>query len=67
MTDVNLSLAPSSIPVILDALEFRKKSLKRTASKKREAEQRPHIAQIDLLIDVFNSVRGEEHVPEEPQ
>ena len=67
MADINLSLDPSSISALLDALEFRKKSLQRTASKKREAEQRPHVAQVDLLIDVLKSLQPAGQVPEEPQ
>jgi hypothetical protein len=58
MADVNVSLDSSDIPVILDALEFRNAALRRTASKKREIEQRPLIEQINLLINTFKSVQS---------
>jgi hypothetical protein len=58
MSDVNVSLDSSDIPVIVEALEFKKAALKRTASKKRETEQHPLVVQIDLLINTFNSVQS---------
>jgi hypothetical protein len=58
MADVNISLDSSDIPVILEALEFRNAVLRRTASKKRESEQRPLIEQINLLINTFKSVQS---------
>jgi len=45
MADVNVSLDSSDIPVILEALEFRNAALRRTASRKRELEQRPLVEQ----------------------
>jgi hypothetical protein len=63
MADVNVSLDSSDIPVIVEALKFKKAALQRTASKKREAEQQALVVQIDLLINTFNSIgpnpRGE--------
>ena len=58
MADVNVSLDSSDIPVILEALEFRSAALRRTASKKREIEQRPLVEQINLLINTFKSVQS---------
>jgi len=58
MADVNVSLDSSDIPVIVEALEFRNASLKRTASKKREIEQRPLVEQINLLINTFKSIQS---------
>lgn len=58
MSDVNVSLDSSDIPVIVEALQFKKSALQRTASKKRETEQHPLALQIDLLITTFNSVRS---------
>jgi len=57
MADVNVSLDASDIPVILEALIFKKAALKRTASKQREAEQRSLVEQIELLINTFTSIR----------
>jgi hypothetical protein len=56
MADVNVSLDSSDIPVIVEALEFKRAALQRTASKKREAEQRALVAQIDLLINTLRSI-----------
>lgn len=58
MADVTVSLDSSDIPVILDALELKKASLKRTASKKMSAAQGPLREQIDLLINTFKNVAG---------
>jgi len=58
MADVNVSLDSSDIPVILEALEFRNAALRRTASRKRELEQRPLVEQINLLINTFKSVQS---------
>ena len=58
MADVNVSLDSSDIPVIVEALEFRNAALTRTASKKREIEQRPLVEQINLLINTFKSVQS---------
>jgi hypothetical protein len=58
MADVNVSLDSSDIPVIVEALEFRNAALRRTASKKREVEQRPLVEQINLLIKTFKSVQS---------
>ena len=55
MADINVSLDSSDVPVIVEALTFKKAALQRTASKKREAEQHPLAVQIDLLINTFNS------------
>jgi hypothetical protein len=57
MADVTVSLDSSDIPVILDALQFRKASLKRTASRKMESEQHPMVLQIDLLINTLRSIQ----------
>jgi hypothetical protein len=57
MADVNVSLDSSDIPLILDALEFKKRALKRTASKKLEVEQHALVEQIDLLINTFKSAQ----------
>ena len=59
MADVNVSLDSSDIPVIVDALEFKRAALQRTASKKREAEQRALLAQVDLLINTLKNVRSQ--------
>lgn len=58
MADVNVSLDSSDIPVIVEALEFRIAALRRSASKKREIEQRPLVEQINLLINTFKSVQS---------
>jgi len=58
MADVNVSLDSSDIPVILEALEFRNAAFRRTASRKRELEQRPLVEQINLLINTFKSVQS---------
>jgi hypothetical protein len=58
MADVNVSLDSSDIPVIVEALEFRNAALRRSASKKREIEQRPLVEQINLLINTFKSVQS---------
>jgi hypothetical protein len=58
MADVNVSLDSSDIPVIVEALEFRNAALRRSASKKREIEQRPLVEQIDLLINTFKSIQS---------
>jgi hypothetical protein len=57
MADVTVSLDSSDIPVILEALEFRKASLERTASRKLESEQHPTVLQIDLLINTLKSIQ----------
>jgi predicted xylose isomerase-like sugar epimerase len=58
MADVNVSLDSSDIPVIIEALEFRHAALRRTASEKREIEQRPLVQQIKLLINTFKSIQS---------
>jgi hypothetical protein len=58
MADVDVSLDSSDIPVILDALEMKKASLKRIASNKMSAAQGPLREQIDLLINTFKSAVG---------
>ena len=55
MADVNLSLDSSDVPILVEALEFKNAALKRSASKKREIEQRPLMDHIGLLI---NTLRG---------
>jgi hypothetical protein len=57
MADVEVSLDSSDLAVIIQALEFKRASLQHTASKKLEAEQRPLVEQIDLLINTFKSVQ----------
>jgi hypothetical protein len=54
---LTVSLDSSDIPVILEALEFRKASLERTASRKLESEQHPTVLQIDLLINTLKSIQ----------
>ncbi len=56
MSDVTVTLDSSDIPVILEALIFKKSALKRTASQKRAAEQQALVVQLDLLINTFGSV-----------
>jgi hypothetical protein len=58
MSDVNVSLDSSDIPVIVEALEFKNAALRRTASKKRETEQHPLVNQLKLLINTFKSVQS---------
>jgi hypothetical protein len=58
MADVNVSLDSSDIPVIVEALEFKNAALRRSASKKREMEQRPLVEQINLLINTFKSLQS---------
>lgn len=58
MADVNVSLDSSDLPVIIEALEFRNAALRRTASEKREIEQRPLVEQIKLLINTFKSIQS---------
>ena len=58
MADVNVSLDSSDIPVIVEALEFRNAALRRSASKKRELEQRSLVEQINLLINTFKSIQS---------
>jgi hypothetical protein len=58
MASVNVSLDSSDVPVIVEALEFKNAALKRTASKKREIEQRPLTDQIGLLINRFASLQS---------
>jgi hypothetical protein len=58
MADVNVSLDSSDIPVIVEALEFRNAALSRSASKKRELEQRSLVEQINLLINTFKSIQS---------
>src|SRR5262245_2206034 len=53
MADVTVNLDSSDLPVIVEALEFRKAVLQRTASEKRRREQEALIVQIDLLINTF--------------
>jgi hypothetical protein len=57
MADVNVSLDSSDIPVIVEALEFKNAALSRSASKKREMEQRPLVEHINRLINTFKSVQ----------
>jgi hypothetical protein len=57
VSEINVSHDSSDIPVIVEALTFKKAALKRTASKKRAAEQEALVVQIDLLINTFNSIR----------
>jgi hypothetical protein len=47
VSEINVSLDSSDIPVIVEALTFKKAALKRTASKKRAAEQEALVVQID--------------------
>ena len=58
MADVNVSLDLSDIPVIVEALEFKNAALRRSASKKREMEQRPLVEHINLLINTFKSIQS---------
>jgi hypothetical protein len=57
MADVNIRLDSSDIPVIVEALEFKNAALSRSASKKREMEQRPLVEHINRLINTFKSVQ----------
>jgi hypothetical protein len=56
MADVDVSLDSSDIPVIIEALEFRRAALKRSASRKREIELGPLVEQLGVLINTFKSV-----------
>jgi hypothetical protein len=58
MAEVNVSLDSSDIGVIVEALEFWHAALRRTASKKREIEQRPLVERINLLVDRLKSVQS---------
>jgi hypothetical protein len=58
MADVNIRLDSSDIPVIVEALEFKNAALSRSASKKREMEQRPLVEHINRLINTFKSVQS---------
>jgi hypothetical protein len=57
VSDVTVSLDSSDIPVILNALELKRASLARGASKKLKIEQQPLLAQIELLINTFESIQ----------
>jgi hypothetical protein len=57
MADITVSLDASDLPVILEALEFKIASLRRTASEKRQKEQRPLIVHLDLLINTFAAAK----------
>jgi hypothetical protein len=64
MSDISVSLDSSDIPVILDALAYKKAALKRTASKRLEREQHSTVVQIDLLINTLRSVQSIEDAAE---